>query len=272
LDQKKGLKNALRFLLTLNCGLWYMTPIVSFMKKTLAILAVLAALARSAQADFYTTTFSSGFVNSGSIPDGSLIGTADTRTLSGISFNTISDVDVRLTISGSWNGDLYGYLVHDSGFSVLLNRVGRTGSSSFGYSDSGFAVTFNDQATRTVDFHVYQTESGYSAGDITGGASWKPDGRNIDPTSSGATFDSTTPSALLSSFNGLNPNGSWTLFLADVSGGAPNTLVSWGLDITGTAAVPEPASIIEGGLAALVIGTMVWAVRLRKLQAPLRPC
>jgi len=238
------------------------------MKKILTILALLAVLARPALADFYTTTFSSG----SSIPDGSLIGMADTRTLSGITFNNISDVDVRLTISGSWNGDLYGYLVHDSGFTVLLNRVGRTGSSSFGYGDSGFSVTFNDQATRTVDFHLYQTASGYTPGDIQGGSAWKPDGRNIDPTSSGATFDSTTPTALLSSFNGLNPNGSWTLFLADVSGGATSTLVSWGLDITGTAAVAEPASIIEGGLAALVLGTMVSMFRLRKLQAPLRPC
>jgi subtilisin-like proprotein convertase family protein len=77
---------------------------------------------------------------------------------------------------------------------------------------------------------------------------------------------------LLSSFNGLNPNGSWTLFLADMSGGAVSTLQSWELDITGTAAVPEPASIIEAGLAALAIGTMVAMFRLRKLQASLRPC
>jgi subtilisin-like proprotein convertase family protein len=77
----------------------------------------------------------------------------------------------------------------------------------------------------------------------------------------------------LSSFNGLNPNGTWTLFLADASGGAPNTLVSWGLDITGTAAVPEPPSIIEGGLGALVLAAVVIMVRARKLEQPvLRPC
>jgi subtilisin-like proprotein convertase family protein len=189
-----------------------------------------------------------------------------------VTFSSISDVDVKLNISGSWNGDLYGYLVHSSGFTVLLNRVGRTSSSSFGYGDGGFNVTFDDQAARTVDFHLYQTQSGYTAADITGGAAWRPDGRNIDPASSGSTFDSTTPTALLSSFNGLNPNGSWTLFLADMSGGAVSTLQSWELDITGTAAVPEPASIIEAGLAALAIGTMVAMFRLRKLQASLRPC
>jgi subtilisin-like proprotein convertase family protein len=243
------------------------------MKQTLAILAILAALAPIARADFYTTTFSSGFANSGSIPDGSLVGMQDTRTLSGVTFNSISDVDVHLTISGSWNGDLYGYLVHSSGFTVLLNRVGRTSSSSFGYSDGGFSVTFDDQASQTADFHLYQSASGYNSSQITGGTHWRPDGRNIDPTSSGSTFDSTSPSALLSSFNGLNPNGTWTLFLADVSGGSTSTLVSWGLDITGTAAVPEPSSVIEGGLGALIIAAVVIMFRARKLEQPvLRPC
>src|SRR2546423_3455738 len=199
-------------------------------------------------------------------------GMSDTRTLSGLTFNSISDVDVRLTISGSWNGDLYGYLVHSSGFTVLLNRVGRGSGNSFGYGDGGFSVTFDDQASQTVDFHFYQAASGYNSSSLQGGTHWRPDGRNIDPNSPGAALDSTSPTALLSSFNGLNPNGTWTLFLADVSGGAPNTLVNWGLDITGTAAVPEPSSIIEGGLPALVLGAMVSMFRLRKLQLSLRPC
>src|SRR5437867_6810492 len=137
------------------------------MKKILAILAISAAVT-AVRADFYTTTFNSGFANSGSIPDGSLVGMQDTRTLSGITFSSISDVDVRLTISGSWNGDLYGYLVHSSGFTVLLNRVGRTSGSSFGYSDGGFSVTFDDQASQTVDFHHYQSASGYASSDIQG--------------------------------------------------------------------------------------------------------
>src|SRR5215471_16470797 len=116
------------------------------MKKTIGTMAVLAALLQPAFADFYTTTFNSGFANGGVIPDGSLVGVQDTRTLSGITFSSITDVDVRLTISGSWNGDLYGYLVHSSGFTILLNRVGRSSSSSFGYGDGGFSVTFDDQA------------------------------------------------------------------------------------------------------------------------------
>ena len=34
---------------------------------------------------------------------------------------------MTLNLSGGWNGDLYAYLVHNSGFAVLLNRVGRNG-------------------------------------------------------------------------------------------------------------------------------------------------
>jgi hypothetical protein len=38
-------------------------------------------------------------------------------------------------------------------------------------------------------------------------------------------------------FGGANANGTWTLFLADLSGGDISTLVSWGMDIS---VVPEP--------------------------------
>ena len=42
----------------------------------------------------------------------------------------------------------------------------------------------------------------------------------------------------LASFAGLNPNGNWTLFLADLSSGEQAKLKDWGLVISGTA---EPA-------------------------------
>jgi hypothetical protein len=41
----------------------------------------------------------------------------------------------------------------------------------------------------------------------------------------------------------MNPNGTWTLFIADLSGGEQSTLVSWSLDIT---AVPEPVNVALG--------------------------
>ena len=51
-------------------------------RATLVIAVLLLALARPAQANF-VQTFNTGFQNGGVIPDGSLTGWSDTRTLSG---------------------------------------------------------------------------------------------------------------------------------------------------------------------------------------------
>ncbi len=234
------------------------------MKKALVMATLGAALSGSALADF-SVDFNSGFANSGNIPDGSTIGMSDTRNLTGIPFNTISDVQVRLNISGGFNGDLYAYLVHSSGFAVLLNRVGVSSSSAFGYGDGGMNITFSSGALQSTDIHNYQAAVGYNPFMLTGGTPWRPDGRNISPLSSGATFDATVPTALLTSFNGINPNGNWTLALFDVSaGGGQATLNGWGLTIDGLTAVPEPASIIEGSIAALGIALFVVLYRVRQ--------
>ena len=204
---------------------------------TLSIAGLLLALVRPAQADF-VQTFDTGFQNRGEIPDGSMTGWSDTRTLSGAPRGPITDVSVTLNVSGGWNGDLYAYLVHDSGFAVLLNRVGRGTGNEPGYGNAGMNVVLSG-AGSGGNIHWYG-----GLGVPTG--SYAPDGRNISPLSSGATFSSTSPSALLGSFHGLNANGNWTLFIADVSHGDQSTVTSWGLDI---AAVPEPGSIVEGGVA-----------------------
>lgn len=52
------------------------------------------------------------------------------------------------------------------------------------------------------------------------------------------------------SYNGLNPNGTWTLFIADLSGGGQSQLVSWELDIT---AVPEPVNLALGVFAGVFL-------------------
>ena len=77
---------------------------------------------------------------------------------------------------------------------------------------------------------------------------WVPDGRAIDPASSGSTFDSTSPTATLGSFTGNNPNGTWDFFLADLAPGDQSTLVSFGVTVT---TVPEPKTSVLMGIAAL---------------------
>ena len=218
---------------------------------TLTITVLLLALARLAQANF-VQTFNTGFQNGGVIPDGSRSGWTDTQTLSGAPVDPITGLSVTLNLSGGWNGDLYAYLVHSSGFAVLLNRVGRTGANDSGYGDAGMSVTFNDAAP--VNIH--------SVTPPVAGGRYQPDGRNISPLASGAAFDAATPTALLSSFNGLNANGSWTLFIADVSNGDQSTITSWGVNID-TAAVPEPGSIVEGGVAVLFLGGVIGLYRLK---------
>jgi hypothetical protein len=58
---------------------------------------------------------------------------------------------------------------------------------------------------------------------------------------------------LLDQFNGLDANGDWTLFVADVSTGEQATLISWGMSITTVALVPEPSSLALGILGAAVL-------------------
>src|ERR1017187_38850 len=172
------------------------------MKKATFVTAVLLlALARSVQADF-VQTFNTGFQNGGVIPDGSFTGWSDTHNLAGAP-SSIADVSVSLNLSGGWNGDLYAYLVHSSGFAVLLNRVGRETGNTPGYGTAGMNVTFNDAGLANI----------HSVSAPVSGGIYRPDGLNINPLSSPATFSGTTPSTPLSSFNGVDPNGSWTLFI-----------------------------------------------------------
>ena len=81
---------------------------------------------------------------------------------------------------------------------------------------------------------------------------FQPDGRNVDPN---AVLDTTPRTALLDDFRGLNANGDWTLFVADVSGGEESTISRWGLIVQG---VPEPSSALL-----LVLGATVFFVRRR---------
>ncbi len=219
--------------------------------KLLAIVvAVVMMSVAGARAALISYTFSD--INA-PIPDGNANGYQNSQTLSGfgIQESYITDVNVRLNISGGYNGDLYVYLTHSSGFSVLLNRVGRTGDSPFGYSGSGLNVTFDDAASSDV----------HNNNNVLTGT-WQPDARNVDPAT---VTDLSSRSAFLDAFNGLDPNGTWTLFIADLSGGGQSTLVDWGLDIT---AVPEPVTsallVFAGVLGCVTLARKALASRARK--------
>jgi subtilisin-like proprotein convertase family protein len=182
-----------------------------------------------------------------SIPDGDVSGVQDSRTVVS-DITQITSARVRLKVTGNFNGDLYGYLRHSNGstthISVLLNRPGRAVTNSFGYSDCGFDVTFADSATN--DIHTYRSVITPPFGSpLTG--EWQPDARFVDP----EIVTTTSPrSTFLSGFAGMTAGGEWTLFLADVDGGATNFLNSWGIEFTGktTPAITwtNPVAIIYG--------------------------
>ena len=168
------------------------------------------------------------------VPDIPSLGLASVLNVSS-PIGSLSDVNVTLNISNGWNGDLFAYLVHESGYAVLLNRVGRTGSNPLGYSDAGLNVTLDDQATN--DIHTYRlslfgNHSTPLVGALTN--SWQPDGRAEDPA---LVLDTMPRTAMLSAFNGMNPNGEWVLFVEDDATGDISTLVSWGLELCGTLGV-----------------------------------
>ena len=217
-----------------------------FKRIGLWVCAVLAGASAHAQV---VLTYEYSGINSG-IPDGDLSGWSDTRTVT-TPHTSILSVSVTLTLEGTgggaFNGDYYAYLSHEGTLAVLLNRVGVTDSNAFGYEDNGFAnLTFRDDAANG-DIHLYQgvvVPSG--SGSLTG--IWAPDGRNVSPLS---VTDTTPRTATLGELTGLNPNGEWTLFIADASGGGTARLTDWSMNIV-VAAVPEPETYAAVGGALLV--------------------
>jgi subtilisin-like proprotein convertase family protein len=225
------------------------------MKRILTILTMnLAAV--GAWAQVYTTN-SYSLTSSGTvaIPDGNLTGLMETFNVTGLG-GDISNVQLTLDITGGFNGDLYAYLTGPGGqMAVLLNRTGLSSVNPTGYGDPGFNVTFDDTA---LNIHGY---GGNGNQQLTG--MWAPDGRNINPQSSGSAFDSASTSANLGLFNGLNgnnANGSWTLYVADVVGGDGTANLSLDNTFLTITTVPEPQTMAL----AIAGGFLLLAVRRRR--------
>jgi len=160
------------------------------------------------------------------IPDNDPAGFSDTQAISADEIASIESVQVTLTFTDGWMGDLYASLSHESGFSVLLNRIGRPSSSTLGSSAGLMDATF---MTGAPDIHL-------ATAPLTG--AYSPDARETDPA---FTLDTDARTADFSSFLGMPASGDWTLFIADVGPGEFATLESWELTLTG---VPEPASTV----------------------------
>lgn len=196
------------------------------MKKTLFICGfIILKLASVAPAQ---TVVDADWKVYTAIPDGNPVGITTSQTFQNLDNHPVISVDVDLDISGGYNGDLYGSLTlqdanGNTATEILLNQIGTSPSNPFGSSGSGLNVTLSDSGTLNGSIH---NATGFPTG------TWLPDSPN--------TLDGT--------FGGLTVNGTWTLFLADMSvGGGTSTLDSWSLDII-VETVPEPNTLALLGL------------------------
>lgn len=168
----------------------------------------------------------------------------------------VTDVSVSFTLSGGYNGDQYAYLSHGSSLLVLVNRVGVANGTSgsqlynYGYSGSGFSnITLSDAGAGNLHNYGGSTLNSLPAA----GGTYKADGQTASPLMAPTGFSAGGGTATFAStFVGTDPNGSWTLFFADASGGSTGTLDSWSVDIT---AVPEPVNLALGLFVLLLAGT-----------------
>lgn len=217
------------------------------MKKILALFIL--AVTCTAPAQLQTNVFSTS-VNV-LIPDANPTGYVSTRLVSGVGVaQYIQSISVSLDITGGFNGDLYAYLAFGNSFVVLLNRAGKTASDPYGYDDAGFNITLSDSAA--IDIHNYGGNGGLQ---LSG--NWRPDGRAVDPQ---LVLDTDLRQATFSSFTNINPNGTWTLFVADMATGYQSTLVDWSLTIV---TVPEPPPARLFALLAGIIAIGRWRLNAR---------
>lgn len=192
------------------------------MKRILILGLMVAGMA--AQATIYNPTYT---VTGGTIPDGNPVGTSFYGDITAPAGDTVSSLSVSFTVTGGYNSDLYAYLLSPNGtMVVLLNQAG-------GLTGSGFNnVTFSTGPYSSIQTAV-------NDGVVSG--TWNAAGD-------------------LANFAGAGVNGTWTLYFADLSGGATSTLNSWSLDIT---AVPEPVNVALGVFGVLGCGALVVRIRRR---------
>lgn len=223
------------------------------MKKTVVLLLSFVGPAFAVQGAVFTFDGINTL-----IPDGKGSGLVNGQTLLSSQISgQITGLTLSLTISGvgtggAYNGDLYATLQHGSGFTVLLNRPGKTAANPWGYGDNGLTLTFADTVA-APDIHTYRTTlGGPPAGALTG--TWSTDGRTADPAV--VTDDPTTRTTALTDLFGLEASGQWTLFVADLEAGGQARLDSWALNID-VAPVPEPGAwALASGLG--LLGFALW--------------
>ena len=128
----------------------------------------------------------------------------------------LGDVDVSFFASHTWVGDLSAWLVSPAGDTAeLFNRPGVPGSQ-FGCNGDNAMLTFDDDAAQTAT----QLENAC----------------NGTPPALNGSY---APLVLLSTFNGQQVNGDWTLLIQDSFDEDGGALENWSLDFCFVVATPS---------------------------------
>lgn len=212
---------------------------VRFGTVVAAALAVLSPLPSAAAVIVNNSTY------------GYFDGSSGTRSLSVVGAGTISDIDLTIDFSKCDDPAIgaAGTACTGTGFSyndeIVFRLTGPDGSTTVNLVDANtyggqtpgdrIVVTFDDEAATTV------------------GGSLLQDG----------TFRPVSP---LSTFDGLNGDGTWTLFIGDTDGLDPLEFFSATLTINADVnQVPEPGTLAVFGIGLLGLG----ALRRRRRSAEL---
>lgn len=135
-----------------------------------------------------------------------------------------SNIRVRINITHTFDGDLYGYLIAPNG--SILNLFANNGSSGDNFTNT----VFSDGAAASLPF-------------VSTGA---PFTGTYKPTGNLSVQCTTTPT--VSTFAGIGggtiiPNGSWTLKVYDLAAGDDGNLIDWGITFDGSQ--PPSASYLQ---------------------------
>lgn len=143
--------------------------------------------------------------------------------------------------------------------SSLQFNVGGEGSSL-----SALTLTFALQGGYSTDLSGY-LRMGSSGGSPSYDLTSLIQGQTLSSGSATSYMIDFTTSGFATTFDGGNPNTTWTLFFADNSALGQTTVNGWSLDVT---AVPEPVNValaIFGGVLA------VWSASRRRSNAAAQP-
>jgi subtilisin-like proprotein convertase family protein len=137
------------------------------------------------------------------IPDNGPLGAVDCMTIPFAKVQTITDLDVAVTIDHTWVGDLMIELTHiDTGTTVrLLDRPG-VPASTLGCNGNDVRATFSDEASALAE-------------EACAG--------------SPAVYDELRPNESLAAFDGELIGGMWQISVSDLAAGDTGVLNSWTL-------------------------------------------